>query len=89
MHIFGLLATITNVFCILVGLVSQIRENRRRQSCEGLSKTFYVTLFLVYLFWSLHGWQIGDAYLVVAQSPGCVVSAFLLRQFYVYRKPPQ
>ena len=84
MPIFGLLATIASLIIIVVGLPSQIRLNWKRKSCEGFSFSLIAVVFFSYLFWGLYGWTKPDTFLIIAQTPGLVLSMVLIFQFFHY-----
>ena len=86
MNVIGVLATISSLTIVVFGLPAQIINNYRRKSCEGLATPLIYSACVTYTLWSLYGWTKPDWFLVVAQTPGCVLAFILLFQLFHYRK---
>lgn len=85
-NIMGLLATFGSLAIVLIGIPAQILENYRRKSCDGIAPPLIYSACLTYTLWSIYGWMKPDWFLVVAQTPGCVLAFVLLFQLFHYRK---
>lgn len=84
--IFGLLATISSIAVILVGLISQIKQNHRLRSTSGLANNLTYTVLICYVLWAIRGWTKPDIYLIVSQTFGVVASAVIFGQMIYYRR---
>jgi uncharacterized protein with PQ loop repeat len=82
----GFLATMASLIILFVGFPSQIYENYKRKSCEGLSLPLVFSVSLSYSLWSLYGWMKPDKFLICAQTPGVVFGLILIFQLFYYRK---
>lgn len=86
MSIIGILATISSLAIVLVGLPVQIIKNYRRKSCDGLAPMLILSALCTYTLWSIYGWTKPDWFLVVSQTPGSMLAFVLLVQLFVYRE---
>jgi uncharacterized protein with PQ loop repeat len=68
-----------------LGLTSQVYKNFKRKSVEGLSLFYFFVLAISYSFWSLYGVLLRDPVLIIPMTLGCIVSWFLVVQFYFYK----
>lgn len=68
-----------------LGLTSQAHKNFKRKSVEGLSFFYFLILAISYSFWSLYGALLRDPVLIIPMTLGCLVSWFLVIQFYLYK----
>jgi uncharacterized protein with PQ loop repeat len=84
--VIGILATTASLAIALLGLPAQIVKNNRRKNCDGLSLPLICTVFCSYSFWSIYGWTKPDLLLVIAQTPGSVLSLIIIFQFFHYQK---
>lgn len=53
--VIGFLTTVLSILVKVIGFPDQIRKNYKRKSTEGVSTTFYILSFLVYILWTAHG----------------------------------
>lgn len=86
MSTIGILAVAASLTITLLGLPAQIIKNYRRKSCDGLAPSLIYSACCTYALWSIYGWTKPDWFLVVAQTPGCVLAFILLFQLLYYRK---
>lgn len=86
MPILGILATIASLVISFVGVPAQIFKNFQRKSCDGLAPQLVYTACCSYTLWGLYGWTKPDIFLMVSQTPGCLLLYILLFQLYHYRK---
>jgi len=86
MPIFGIAASIASLLLVLIGFPAQIVRNYRRKSCEGLDPTLYWFALVTYTCWGLYGWTKPDIYMKLAQTPGAILTATIIIQFYYYKK---
>jgi uncharacterized protein with PQ loop repeat len=85
-HIFGVLAMIASLTITAVGFPMQIVANYRRKSVEGISTTLVVSAMTTYTLWALYGWTKPDWFLVISQTPGCMIAGALLLQIRYYSR---
>lgn len=86
MSIIGVLAATASLAIILLGLPAQIIRNYREKTCEGVVPSLVYSITVAYILWAIYGWVKPDWFLVVSQTPGCILSLFLLFQMFYYRK---
>jgi uncharacterized protein with PQ loop repeat len=84
--IIGVLTTVLSIAVKVVGFPDQIKKNYKRKSTEGLSVSFYILSFLVYILWVLHGILQKDWVVTLGQGLGVVTTGMILYQVYIYRK---
>lgn len=84
--IVGLLTTTLSILVKVVGFPDQIRKNHRRKSTEGLSTTFYILSFLVYILWTLHGFLQKDWVVIFGQGLGILTTGTIVYQIFIYRR---
>ncbi len=84
--IIGILTTVLSIAVKVVGFPDQIKKNYKRKSTEGLSVSFYILSFLVYILWVLHGILQKDWVVTFGQGLGVVTTGMILYQIYIYRK---
>ncbi len=84
--IIGVLTTVLSILVKVVGFPDQIRRNYNRKSTEGLSISFHLLSFLVYILWTLHGILQKDLVVTLGQGLGIVTTGTILYQIYIYRK---
>ena len=82
----GFLATLASLTIIVVGLPAQIIKNYQKKSADGIQSFLVWSIFVTYSLWTLYSWAKPDWFMVVAQTPGCVLSLILLFQLYYYKK---
>ncbi len=83
-YILGTMATIGSLAIVFLGLPAQIIKNYQNKSTSGLAPLLFYLAFYVYTAWCLYGWFKPDWFLVVAQTPGSLLSLILLIQFFWY-----
>ena len=86
MSVIGILATIASLTIIVLGLPAQIVKNYRRKNCDGIAPPLIYSACCTYTLWSVYGWTKPDWFLVISQTPGCVLAFVLLFQLLVYGK---
>ena len=84
--IIGIVATLASLIVIFFGLPAQILKNYRRKSTEGLSNNLIYSACSCYATWCLYGWTKPDYFLIIAQTPGIILSLILLYQLFLYKK---
>lgn len=84
--IIGVLTTVLSIAVKVVGFPDQIKKNYKRKSTEGLSVSFYILSFLVYILWVLHGILQKDWVVTLGQGLGVITTGVILYQVYIYRK---
>jgi uncharacterized protein with PQ loop repeat len=84
--ILGLLAMLASFNLIIGGLPSQIRQNHRRKSTEGVSTYFIVAASIAYTFWLLYGLAKQDWNIIPPNLVALLLSFVLLFQVFRYRK---
>lgn len=85
--ILGTVAAIASLSIIVWGLPKQIYLNYKRKSCEGLSPDLVWSAFVIYLTWGIYGWVKPDWFIVIADTPGCILACILVLQLFLYKKP--
>lgn len=83
--IIGFLTTVLSILVKVVGFPDQIRKNHKRKSTEGVSTSFYVLSFLVYVLWTIHGILQKDMVVVFGQGLGIITTGAIVYQIYIYR----
>lgn len=83
--IIGFLTTALSILVKVVGFPDQIRKNHKRKSTEGVSTSFYVLSFLVYVLWTIHGILQKDMVVVFGQGLGIITTGAIVYQIYIYR----
>lgn len=81
----GYLALTVSLTVLIWGLPAQIINNYRRKSCKGLSLSLMIMVFFAYLIWAVYGLSKPDWFLVFSQTPGAILTAVILMQFFKYR----
>lgn len=81
------LALFISLAVIAYGLPMQIIGNYRRKSCKGLSLSLMVMVFIAYSVWAVYALSKPDWFLVCSQTPGAILTAVILVQFFQYRTP--
>ncbi|MCX6732712.1 MAG: SemiSWEET family transporter [Candidatus Roizmanbacteria bacterium] len=84
--IIGFLTTVLSILVKVVGFPDQIRKNYKRKSTEGVSTSFYILSFLVYLLWTLHGILQKDMVIVFGQGLGIITTGAVVYQIFLYRR---
>ncbi len=84
--IIGVLTAILSILVKVVGFPDQIRKNYKRKSTEGLSTSFYILSFLVYILWTLHGFLQKDWVVMLGQGLGIITTGLILYQIYLYSR---
>ena len=82
---FGVLWSIASLVVTFGGFPHQIIENWRRGKV-GMSPVLIVTALASYLCGSLYGFIKPDWFIVVMQTPACLLAAVIFGQWIVYRK---
>lgn len=83
--IIGFLTTALSILVKVVGFPDQIRKNHKRKSTEGISTSFYILSFLVYVLWTVHGILQKDMVVVFGQGLGIITTGAIVYQIYIYR----
>ncbi len=83
--VIGFLTTVLSILVKVIGFPDQIRKNYKRKSTEGVSTSFYILSFLVYLLWTLHGILQKDMVLVLGQGLGIITTGVVVYQIILYR----
>src|SRR3989344_5708203 len=83
--IIGILAVIFSFLAKIVGHPDQMIKNYRRKSTEGVAISMFVTSFLAYLFYTIHGILKKDWVVVSGQGLGVVTTGIILGQALYYR----
>ncbi|OGK18787.1 hypothetical protein A3H83_04010 [Candidatus Roizmanbacteria bacterium RIFCSPLOWO2_02_FULL_39_8] len=84
--IIGFLTVALSLLVKVIGFPDQIRKNYKRQSTEGLSVTFFVLSFLVYVLWTIHGFLKNDWVIILGQGLGIITTGAIVYQIFHYRK---
>jgi len=84
--IVGVLTTVLSILVKIIGFPDQIRQNFIRKSTEGVSTTFYILSFLVYILWTLHGVFENDWVVVLGQGLGILTTGAIVYQIFKYKK---
>ncbi len=84
--IIALLTTILSILVKVVGFPDQIRKNFQRKSTEGVSTSFYILSFLVYVLWTIHGFFEKDWVVILGQGLGIITTGAIVYQIIIYRK---
>jgi uncharacterized protein with PQ loop repeat len=84
--IIGFLTTTLSILVKVIGFPDQIRKNYKRKSTEGVSTSFYILSFLVYVLWTVHGILQKDMVVVFGQGLGIITTGAIVYQIYLYRK---
>jgi len=82
----GVLTTVLSILVKVVGFPDQIRQNFIRKSTEGVSTSFYILSFLVYILWTLHGFLAKDWVVILGQGLGILTTGTIVYQIFQYRK---
>jgi len=85
-EVFGTIAVILSLCCILVGLPVQIYKNYEQQSCKGFSFWFGLFSFFSSVAWFGHGWSKPNLFLCISNVPSAIFMLVILAQFWMYRK---
>jgi len=83
--IIGILAVIFSFLAKIVGHPDQMIKNYRRKSTEGVAISMFVTSFLAYLFYTIHGILKKDWVVVSGQGLGVITTGIILWQAFYYR----
>lgn len=83
----AVLTTVLSVGVKVIGMPDQIKANRQRKSTEGLSNWFMICTLASYVMWVIHGLLVHDETLIIGQSLGVLVTAVIVGQMIIYRKP--
>ncbi len=84
----GYLAMIAGYAIIMIGLPSQIIQNFRNKSCNGLSPALQYSVLAGYTSWSCYGFSKSDWFLIAANVPGAVLMAIIVLQMTWYKHRP-
>ncbi|MCR4311036.1 MAG: PQ-loop repeat-containing protein [Candidatus Taylorbacteria bacterium] len=84
--IIGILAVIFSFLAKIVGHPDQMLKNYRRKSTEGVAISMFITSFLAYLFYTIHGILQKDWVVISGQSLGVFTTGIILWQAFYYRK---
>jgi uncharacterized protein with PQ loop repeat len=82
----GILTTVLSILVKVVGFPDQIRKNYKRKSTEGVSTSFYILSFTVYLLWTFYGLLQKDWVITLGQGLGIITTGVIVYQIYIYRK---
>ncbi|MDO8594088.1 MAG: PQ-loop repeat-containing protein [bacterium] len=83
--IVGVLAVFFSFLAKVVGHPDQMVKNYRRKSTEGVAISMFVTSFLAYLFYTIHGILRKDWVVILGQALGVVTTGIILGQALYYR----
>lgn len=83
--IIGFLTTTLSILVKVVGFPDQIKKNYKRKSTEGVSTSFYILSFLVYILWTIHGILQKDMVVIFGQGLGIITTGTIVYQIYIYR----
>jgi uncharacterized protein with PQ loop repeat len=86
LNVFGLLAAISSLTIVMIGLPSQIYKNWKNKTCGGIDIYLIGSVAITYFLWSVYGWTKPDLFLACSQTPGFLLSLIILAQFFIYRK---
>jgi uncharacterized protein with PQ loop repeat len=84
--IVGVLTTVLSILVKVVGFPDQIRQNFIRKSTQGVSTSFYILSFLVYILWTAHGVLAKDWVVILGQGLGILTTGAIVYQIFKYRK---
>jgi len=84
--VIGFLTTVLSILVKVIGFPDQIRKNYKRKSTEGVSTTFYILSFTVYILWTIYGLLQKDWVVTLGQGLGIITTGAIVYQIYVYRK---
>jgi len=84
--VIGFLTTVLSILVKVVGFPDQIRKNFKRKSTEGLSNSFYILSFSVYILWTIHGFLEKDWVIIFGQGLGIVTTGIILYQIFLYKR---
>jgi len=84
--IIGILTTVLSILVKVVGFPDQIRKNYKRKSTEGVSTSFYILSFLVYMLWTAHGVLQKDWVVILGQGLGIITTQSFCKTLLIYRK---
>ena len=82
----GLLAMISSMVIIIVGLPAQIYLNYIRKSTKGLSVVLMISGCWSYCVWALYGFYKMDKFILYAQAPGFFLGLILILQIFYYKR---
>ncbi len=83
--IVGVLAVLFSLLAKVVGHPDQMLRNYRRKSTEGVALSMFVTSFLAYLFYTIHGILQKDWVVISGQGLGVLTTGIILGQAFYYR----
>lgn len=83
--VIGILTTVLSILVKIIGFPDQIRKNHKRKSTEGVSTSFYILSFLVYILWTLHGILEKDWVVILGQGLGIITTGAIVYQIFLYR----
>ncbi len=86
MNIIGIITITLSLIVTGLGLTSQVRKNKKRQSMEGLSFFYFFILAISYSFWVIYGFVLSDLVLILPMSIGAIMSWIVVLQFYLYKR---
>ncbi len=86
MNIIGIITITLSLIVTGLGLTSQVRKNKKRQSMEGLSFFYFFILAISYSFWVIYGFVLNDLVLILPMSIGAIMSWIVVLQFYLYKR---
>ncbi|MFA6269944.1 MAG: SemiSWEET family transporter [Candidatus Paceibacterota bacterium] len=84
-EILGVIATITSLVFMGMGLPVQIYKIHEAKSTQGISLFTQLTLFLTTMSWCVYAFKISNLYILTANAPGAMFALVILYQFWVYR----
>ncbi len=83
--IIGVLAVFFSFLAKIVGHPDQMLKNYRRKFTEGVAISMFVTSFLAYLFYTIHGILQKDKVVILGQALGVITTGIILWQAFYYR----
>jgi uncharacterized protein with PQ loop repeat len=84
--IIGILTTVLSILVKVIGFPDQIQQNYKRKSTQGVSTSFYILSFLVYMLWTAHGILQKDWVVILGQGLGIITTGIIVYQIFIYRK---
>ncbi len=83
--IVGSIAMLTSLVIIFIGFPAQIRRNCYLKSCKGIAPSLVYSSVLVYTVWAIYGWVKWDWFIILADTPGGILSFILVFQLFHYK----
>lgn len=84
--VIGILAVVFSFLAKVVGHPDQMLKNYRRKSTEGVAISMFITSFLAYLFYTIHGVLQKDGWLFQDKHSGWLLPALFSDKHYITEK---